>query len=163
MGSLLTARRAIPGSGQWSQAVSDRLTGSAVVQLCQMHSAIASSRWAIRARIPRRCGRRAVPGRGGPLRVSVTDSIDCQIQPTDSRRGVSSCRTGAPRSMSGSTRHSALTPDQEAVVQARVPFRIRPRFNAPATRRHAISTMQGYRVSSAMTNGDGVAARYLRG
>ena len=70
--------------------ISDRLTDVSVAQLCQMQAAMASSRWVIRAYRPSVVRPPCRSRSSWPLRVSLTDSIHCRIQPIDPCRGVSS-------------------------------------------------------------------------
>src|SRR2546421_12392093 len=59
------------------------MTGAPVAQLCQMHTAMASSRWAIRVNMPSVVRPPWRSRSNWPLRVSLTDSIHCRIQPMD--------------------------------------------------------------------------------
>ena len=107
--SAAAADRATPLMSDSLNGVSGRrrsviVCGSAVFQLCQMPAAMASRRWATRAKTPRGCGRRGRSRSSWPLRVWLTDSIHWRTPPRLPWRCVSSLRSG--RSSSSRSRWS---------------------------------------------------------
>ena len=62
--------------------------GWAAAQLCQMVTAMASSRWAMRVQTPAVVRPPWRSRSSWALRVSLTDSIHCRIQPMEPWRGT---------------------------------------------------------------------------